>query len=274
MSRPQHSELASDLLRRAGQSAGSVIRFVGTVGRHPERELLRRLLRVRLARLDLGRDHSRFLGWLEEEFGADAEALDAEYEASPFRESYLSRRQRLNELIGPRRIGTSDPWCLKALYLLVRAFRPRTVVETGVLYGASSAHLLAALAANGEGQLYSIDLPRGPTDPPADCLIPEALTKRWTLVEGDSRKELPVLLQRLTAIDLFHHDSLHTFEHMTWEYQTALPYLIPRGVLSSHDVLWAHSARGIFGRNAFPAFCERHSLRWQTFQNSGFARPG
>ena len=34
------------------------------------------------------------------------------------------------------------------------------VVETGVLYGASSAHILAALAQNGDGELHSIELGR------------------------------------------------------------------------------------------------------------------
>jgi predicted O-methyltransferase YrrM len=54
---------------------------------------------------------------------------------------------------GPYRHGTTGECGCEALYLLVRAARPRTVVKTGVLYGASSAHILAALARNGEGQL-------------------------------------------------------------------------------------------------------------------------
>ena len=234
--------------------------------------MLRLLLRARLAVRDLRRDHARYLAWLAHEFQADAEALDAEYEHGAFRRDYLDRLASLHAAIGPQRIGTSDGWCLRALYLLVRATRPRVVVETGVLYGASSAHLLAALDVNGEGKLYSIDLAHVAGEPPADYLVPGGLAKRWTLVEGDSRRELPLLLPRLGPVDLFHHDSLHTFEHMTWEYQTALPYLARQGVLSSHDVLWAHSLRRIFRRNAFPLFCDRHALRWQTFQNNGFAR--
>jgi predicted O-methyltransferase YrrM len=234
--------------------------------------MLRVLLRARLALRDRRADHAGYLAWLGHEFQADAGALDAEYEDGAFRRDYLARLAGLHAAIGPQRIGTSDEWCLRALYLLVRAARPRVVVETGVLYGASSAHLLAALDANGEGELYSIDLAHAADEPPADHLVPERLANRWTLVEGDSRRELPLLLRRLRQVDLFHHDSLHTFEHMTWEYQTALPCLARHGVLSSHDVLWGHSLRRILRRNAFPLFLERNALRWQTFQNNGFAR--
>jgi len=46
------------------------------------------------------------------------------------------------------------------LYAIVRAYSPSLVVETGVLYGHSSAAILAALEDNGAGRLTSIDLPR------------------------------------------------------------------------------------------------------------------
>lgn len=51
------------------------------------------------------------------------------------------------------------------LYALVREYRPRTLVETGVYNGVGTTALLLALEENGEGQLYSIDasplLPEG-----------------------------------------------------------------------------------------------------------------
>lgn len=43
------------------------------------------------------------------------------------------------------------------LYALVREYRPRTLVETGVYHGVATTSLLLALAENGEGRLYSID---------------------------------------------------------------------------------------------------------------------
>jgi len=70
---------------------------------------------------------------------------------------------------------------------------------------------------------------------------------------------------------MFHHDSLHTFDHMTWEYRTATLHLARGGVLSSHDVLVADGLAGIFRENAFPAFCRGRQLHHFTVRNFGFA---
>ncbi len=256
---------------RAHNGPMAAFRLLAKAIRNPSRAVLRLLLRARLARTGVPLDRARLLRWVSEQFGVDAVALHNEYLASDFRRSYVARRQALWEFPGPQRLGTSDPLSHEALYIVVRATRPRVVVETGVLYGASSAHILAALARNGEGELYSIDLPQQPGEPPHGFLVPDELGGRWTLVVGDSRRELPPLLDRLSAIDLFHHDSTHTFQHMTWEFQTVLSHLTRHGVLSSHDVRIAHSMREIFRRNAFQAFCERQGLRWETFHNTGLA---
>jgi predicted O-methyltransferase YrrM len=245
--------------------------LVTKVLRHPDRVVLRLILRARMARTSLAVDHARLLSWVSEQFEVDAAALHAEYMSSDFYRVYTARREELRAYVGPQRLGTSGGLTLEALYLVVRAARPQVVVETGVLYGATSAHILAALARNGQGELYSIDLPDQPREPGHDFLVPEDLRGRWTPVIGDARDVLPPLLTRLPALDLFYHDSLHTFEHMTWEYSTALAHLSPGGMLSSHDVRTTHSVREIFRRNAFPTFCEQRGLVWRIFRNSGFA---
>ncbi|MDA7857893.1 class I SAM-dependent methyltransferase [bacterium] len=45
------------------------------------------------------------------------------------------------------------------------------------------------------------------------------------------------LLQRVGEIDIFIHDSEHTYENMLWEYQTAFPFIKPGGILLSDDIL-------------------------------------
>ena len=70
---------------------------------------------------------------------------------------------------------------------------------------------------------------------------------------------------------MFYHDSLHTYDHMSWEYQVASAWLKPGGVLASHDVLVADSLLGIVRQNAFPAFCRRQGLPYAIIGNSGFA---
>ena len=67
--------------------------------------------------------------------------------------------------------------------------------------------------------------------------MPDDLRQHWQLIIGDSPDELPSPLSRCPVIDMFHHDSRHTFEHITWKSEIALPHLSPEGVLSSDDIL-------------------------------------
>jgi predicted O-methyltransferase YrrM len=123
-------------------------------------------------------------------------------------------------------------------YAVCRLLRPDVVVETGVARGISSAFLLQALAMNGKGALWSVDLPplsEAIADQTA-CLVPEGLRGRWHLLRGPTRRLLPQLVSQLPAIDVFLHDSLHTFWNMSREFRTVWPKLREGGVLISDDV--------------------------------------
>jgi predicted O-methyltransferase YrrM len=123
-------------------------------------------------------------------------------------------------------------------YAICRLRRPANVVETGVAHGVSSAFLLQALAVNGTGELWSIDLPplAEGADDQVGWLVPAELRSRWHLLRGRTRDLLPSLVVQLPAIDLFLHDSLHTYRNITREFQTVWPKLPPGGVLLSDDV--------------------------------------
>jgi hypothetical protein len=148
--------------------------------------------------------------------------------------------------------STSLDDCL-TMYALVRHCQPRVMVETGVFYGAVSAMILSAMEKNGVGELHSLDLPIPSDGLPADMrggLVSADLRHRWHLILADSRVALPPLLDRLDTIDGFHHDSLHTTPHMTWEYEVAWPHIRPGGFLSSHDVLMTPSWHRFSKRHA------------------------
>jgi len=123
-------------------------------------------------------------------------------------------------------------------YALTRIRRPRTVVETGVCYGVTSSFILKALEVNGEGRLYSIDLP--PLGKNADQfvgrLIPQTLRGNWTLNRGSSKAVMPRVLEEIGQIDFFIHDSLHTYRNMRWEFETVEPHLSPNSVVVADDV--------------------------------------
>ena len=138
-------------------------------------------------------------------------------------------------------------------YALTRVMQPDLVVETGVCDGFSSRFLLLAMERNGCGILHSIDLPN--QDVVLDLsgnrqrdvmasghetgwLVPAALRGRWRLHLGDAKDIIPKLLPTLGLIDVFIHDSLHTYSHMMFEYQTAWPHLRDGGILLSDDTDW------------------------------------
>ena len=143
---------------------------------------------------------------------------------------------------------------LTYLYALCRLSRPLFVVETGVGLGASSSFILQALKDNGLGELYSIDLPKSTyysdegirireseytsSDYLPGRLVHNDLRGRWHLVLGSSQVELPRLCKRLGKVDLFFHDSEHTYGNMWDEYQSVWPYISKRGILASHDINW------------------------------------
>lgn len=141
----------------------------------------------------------------------------------------------------------------RILYYCVRLCRPDTAIDTGVLDGHTSAFILKGLEDNGHGHLWSIDLPAyeevaDSTDrmnlgtlPPGQepgWVIPEWLRPRWTLQKGTSQELLPPLLERLGRVGFFFHDSLHTSDHMLWEYWTVWPYLADGALLLSDDIFW------------------------------------
>jgi len=165
------------------------------------------------------------------------------------------------------------------LYALCRKLKPDTVVETGVASGVSSAYILCALEENKQGKLYSIDLPWEETltypkhyfapegvagvmsrGTQSGWIIPDYLRHRWQLVQGRTSEKLPPLLEKLGAIDIFLHDSEHSYQNMLWEYQTAWVYLKGGGVLLSHNVDM---------NDAFSHFCQSVKVRGFLLANMG-----
>ena len=147
-------------------------------------------------------------------------------------------------LEGIRREDTfSQRWAADSLfarccYLSCRLIQPSVVMETGVAYGVSSAFILKALEANGRGTLHSVDLPplRMKAERFWGIAVPDELRGRWCLHRGSSTPVLPRLLRQMGSVDLFVHDSLHTYRNMRREFETVWPYLRTGGLLLADDV--------------------------------------
>jgi hypothetical protein len=139
--------------------------------------------------------------------------------------------------------GGADLFAKKVLnqYAVARALAPDCIVETGIANGVSSLYLLLALQKNRRGTLHSIGL-ADPVHLPAGkdpgWIVPQWLRGPWQIHLGDARAILPGLLAQLGSIGIFIHDSLHTYDHMLWEFETAYPHLRAGGLLVSDDALW------------------------------------
>jgi predicted O-methyltransferase YrrM len=140
-------------------------------------------------------------------------------------------------------IASADLWAKKVLiqYAVVRALRPEAVVETGVASGVSSTYLLLALERNRKGALHSVEV-GDPSYRPAGrepgWIVPDRLRSRWRLHIGDAVTLLPELFREVAQMDMFIHDSLHTYEHMKFELELAYPYTRRGGLLLADDALW------------------------------------
>lgn len=139
------------------------------------------------------------------------------------------------------------------VYLLVRLVQPNLMIETGVFDGLSSAVTLEAMRINGKGTLISIDLPAtevipGSTDAMLNTTLPPGRDPGWLIADhlrarhrlelGDARQLLPQVLAAHGPIDIFLHDSLHTYDHMMFEFRAAWEALRPGGFFLSDDATW------------------------------------
>jgi hypothetical protein len=122
---------------------------------------------------------------------------------------------------GDRRLGQMV-WCM------TRHLQPRAVVETGVGRGLTTRVILEALERNGDGHLWSIDLPpllHDELEAQIGVAVPPRLRHRWHLLRGSSRRLLPGLVRDRRQIGLFVHDSLHTARNLRFELEQVWPAL-------------------------------------------------
>jgi predicted O-methyltransferase YrrM len=139
-------------------------------------------------------------------------------------------------VISPGYDATDD--LARLCYSVVRLTAPSIVVETGVGRGVTSYYILRALEKNQKGVLYSVDLPplkRGARQAVGQ-LVPPSLRSHWVLSFGPGIDEMQKLRSNLPEIDMFVHDSNHTYLNQLAEYRIAISWLKRRGMLISDDV--------------------------------------
>ena len=201
----------------------------------------------------------------------EIEKFVEEFNQGGLRFNIIHSLEEANIVVNADDLFSKDSWVM-ALYCIIRLIKPHAVMETGVFAGVSSAFILQAMYDNKKGHLWSIDLPSRadelgnlpggmiqelPHNIEPGFTIPEALRERWTLIIGRSQEKLPPLLKSIESIDIFLHDSEHSYSNMMWEYKTAWPYIASGGLLLSDDA----------GVNlAMLHFCRSYGIKYNEFK--------
>jgi predicted O-methyltransferase YrrM len=206
----------------------------------------------------------------------------AEVKTVPHADLVLQRRDAIEQYVaelGARYNARYNPAWVNLddalfLYWLVRHLKPKTIVQCGVCNGLSSAFMVLALVKNGpEGKLHLIDIPPvfNPKDPAwtvagktygmvipegksSGWMVPEAYRKRFELQNGDAKLLLPKLVDGMPTIDMFYHDSDHTYNHMMFEFREAKRKIVPGGLIVADDISWNAALWNFADEHAVPAY--------------------
>jgi len=136
---------------------------------------------------------------------------------------------------------------VRVLYSLVTVKTPQTVIETGMGPGTSTTTILSALPPG--GRLISIDPgePYGKGDREVGFVIPENLRTNLTYVKGRSSEKLVQVLRTTGKVDIFFHDSDHSYENVLFELKTVFPFLSKDFLIILDNYDWS-DAPGDFAR--------------------------
>jgi predicted O-methyltransferase YrrM len=139
-------------------------------------------------------------------------------------------------------------------YALIRATKPRIIVETGVDRGLGTAVIAAALRRNDQdgfpGTVYATDIV-----PDCGHLLAEPYKKYCHLLIGDSVESLKKFDQ---PADIFLHDSCHTPEYEWAEFMAIEKQLQPEALVMSDNSLMTDKLR---------EFARRRGLSFLYFQD-------
>lgn len=151
----------------------------------------------------------------------------------------IARRDRERE-VDPAAGGVAlTPEEQALLSALIRSYKPARVLEIGVWRGGSSYLIAAALAANGDGHLYSVD--------PAPVSYPDDELRNWaTLIVGASPDALGEAHARAGGdFDLVFVDGDHRYHAVCADLAALLPILADTAYLLCHDAYYHEVAAAV-----------------------------
>lgn len=117
---------------------------------------------------------------------------------------------------------------------LIRIEKPKVMIESGVESGYSTEHFLVAMDDAGQGHLYSCD-----PAPSGFYIANPIVHPRFTFIKGRSYEVLDEIVKKTGPIDMFLHDSDHSFGCQSWEFNWAWNHVRSGGIIASDDTGWS-----------------------------------
>ncbi len=152
---------------------------------------------------------------------------------------------------------------------LIRIEKPFVMIESGVESGYSTEHFLVAMDDAKCGHLYSCD--------PAPSGFYEAnpiVHPRFTFIKEASYTALDKIAKMAGGpIDVFLHDSDHSFRCQFWEYSWAWDHVRSGGIIASDDTKWSDTpGRPDIEHGAWDKFVSSHGLKDVVINNARWVR--
>jgi len=151
-----------------------------------------------------------------------------------FNKVFLNYKKRLRHI----KLIYPEDWSItydeaKILYMLTLYTKPQIFLETGVANGTSSFFILSALKKNSFGKLISVDIKKD-----VGTIVPKSLKSNWDLkiLERNLRNSFENLVLSIPKIDIFLHDSDHSYSWQSFEYNIAFNKIDKNGLLISDDI--------------------------------------
>ena len=178
---------------------------------------------------DLTPSNKEYLAWFianvcdtsEGEISGYFEELESNVGLQKYITDRLRQHRRGNEIDSEAFFGRRIGW-----YAIVRATKPKIVVETGTEKGLGSLVLAEALIKNESGRLITIDM-----EPSSGLLIgPEYGGVIERMIDNSLQA-----ISKIDRIDLFIHDSDHSAEHESREFKLLQSRLSSKGIVLSDN---------------------------------------
>ncbi len=144
---------------------------------------------------------------------------------------------------------------LSLIYHLVKYYKPKNCLETGVAYGWSSLAILLALDEIEGSKLISNDMPyvNENNEDFVGIVVPDSLKNKWTLQRLPDIKGIPIALKKFDGkLDFCHYDSDKSYTGRTWATPLLWDALRPNGIMMIDD---------INDNIAFQEFCQSISMQ-------------